>query len=385
MSGSVHLLEPDIEAGVPDIRDDDEPDVPFRPRMFKPSDVLVMVGSAVSALCLTWVVYYRLTPLEGALGYWACAYLAFLVIYWLVIRDRQGSLAAKDRLAAVAVSTTAALLLTGLLLILGYTLYRGYHALRPSFFTQDQQRVGALSKSTAGGGEHAIIGTLEQVALAVAISVPLGVITAVFLNEIGGRLARPVRIIVDSMSSIPSILAGLFIYAIWVLKPLHEGQSGLAAALALSVLMLPTVARTCEVVLRLVPGGLREASLALGSSEWRAAWRVVLPTAKAGLFTAVILGIARAVGETAPVLLTAGGSFRVQPNPLAGRQDSLPLFVYRYIGFAQKSEVDRAWTGALVLIGLVLVLFIIARILGSRGPGRQSRPARKRQLAKEVT
>jgi phosphate transport system permease protein len=225
-----------------------------------------------------------------------------------------------------------------------------------------------------------VIGTFQQVGLATLFSVPLAILTAIFLNEVGGRLARPVRTVVDAMSAIPSILAGLFIYAVWVL---HYGYSGFAASLALAVIMLPTVTRTSEVVLRLVPSGLREASLALGASNWRTTRKVVLPTARTGLITAVLLGVARAVGETAPLLLTAGGGFIVNSNPFRGKQDSLPLYVYRLYFTGRPYQVARAWTGAMVLIFIVLILFSAARIIGNRKPGgrRRRRQARVQEEA----
>lgn len=263
---------------------------------------------------------------------------------------------------------------------LGLCHRQGYHSLRPQFFTQDQKFVGALSDSTEGGGAT-IIGTLQQVGLASLISVPLGITTAVYLNEVNGRLAKPLRIIIDAMSAVPSIVAGLFIYAAWILA-LGNQQNGLAGSLALAVLFLPTVTRTSEVVLRLVPGGLREASLALGGTEWRTTSRVVLPTARSGLVTAVILGVARVIGETAPLILTVGGAFVMNANPFSGKQDSLPYFVFRLIRFPQEAQVQRAWTGAFVLVILVLVLFIIARAIGGRGPDHISR-SKKRRLQRK--
>jgi len=339
-------------------------------------DVMAVCGAGLSAFCLVWLVYERLTPLSGGLGFWLSWYGVFLAVHWLVVRERSGPLAAADRLATVVLTTAGLCLLVPLTLIVGYTAYRGWAALRPTFFVKDLRYTGSLSKATDGGGIHAIVGTLEQVGLAVLISVPLGVATAVFLNEVGGRLARPVRLIVDTMSAIPSIVAGLFIFAVIVLT---FGQNGFAGALALSVLMLPTVTRTSEVVLRLVPGGLREASLALGASEWRTTRDVVLPTARPGLATAVILGVARAIGETAPLLLTIGGAFVMNADPFHGKQDALPYFVYRLIRFPQNAQVQRAWTGALVLLALVLVLFVIARIIGGRGPGHAGPFKRRRR------
>ena len=274
----------------PDIDAPRAPEVRLRPRHFQPDDAFALAGTALSAFCLDWLLYERLTPLSGAVGFWLCWYISFLALYWAVVRERHGRVAASDRLAAVLLTTTAVCLLVPLVLVVGYTIYKGWSALRPTFFTKDLRYTAALSKATDGGGKHAIIGTLEQVGLAMLISVPLGVACAVFLNEVGGRLARPVRLIVDAMSAIPSIVAGLFIFAAVILS-LHQSQTGFAGALALSVLMLPTITRTAEVVLRLVPGGLREASLALGGSEWHTVRHVVLPTARSGLFTAVILGV----------------------------------------------------------------------------------------------
>jgi phosphate transport system permease protein len=353
------------------------PEARIRLRRFEADDAAALAGTAVSAFCLDWLLFERLTPLSGAVGFWVCWFLTFLALYWLAVRDRHGSLAASDRVITVVVVATTVFVLVPLVLVVGYTIHKGWTALRPSFFTEDLRYTGALSKATDGGGKHAVIGTLEQVGLAMLISVPLAVTCAVFLNEVGGRMARPLRLIVDAMSAIPSIVAGLFIFAVIILS-LHQQQTGFAGALALSVLMLPTITRTAEVVLRLVPGGLREASLALGSSEWRTVRHVVLPTARSGLFTAVILGVARVIGETAPLLLTIGGAFVVNTNPFDGKQDSLPYFIYRLVRSPQPAQIQRAWTGAFVLLALILFLFVVARVIGGRGPGHIGRLRRWR-------
>jgi phosphate transport system permease protein len=342
-----------------------------RIRNVEPIDVAWLSSAAVAAFCLDWLVYERLTPMAGGLGFWLCWYVLFVAVYFLLVRDQRGSLAARDRVAGLIIATAGIALIVPLTLIIGYTIVKGWHALRLQFFTETQEHVGPLSPADEGGAAHSIIGTFEQVGLAVLICVPLGVTTALFLNEIGGVLARPVRLIVDAMSATPSIIAGLFIYATFVLS-LGQKRSGLAAALALSVLMLPTVTRTAEVVLRLVPGGLREGALALGGTEWRMTRLVVLPTARAGLVTAVILGVARAVGETAPLLLTTGGNPNMVASPFGQVQDALPLFVWNLIKQPYPAQIQRAWTGAFVLVVIVLVLFVIARIVGNRTPGRES-------------
>jgi phosphate transport system permease protein len=335
--------------------------VRIRVRAWTRTDFFELGGTALGALCATWLVYEQLTHLSGGLGFFLCWYGTFLLFYWIVQRQRLDKMATRDRLAAVLIGSLAMVIMAALAVILGYVTYRGLKALRANFFTSDLRHVGPLSPPTAGGGLAAIVGTLEQVALALLISVPLGLGTAVFLSETRGRLARVVRIFVEAMNGIPSILAALFVYAIWVLKS-GEPKSGFAVALALSISMMPTVTRTCEVMLRLVPGGLREGSLALGGHEWRMVGRVVLPTARAGIITAIVLGTARVVGETAPALIDVGSSNKVNWNPFKGNQDDLPLFVYRLVREPIRAENLRAWSGALVLIVIVLLLFGLARL-----------------------
>ena len=229
-----------------------------------------------------------------------------------------------------------------------------------------------------------MVGTVEQLALATLFSVPLAVGAALFLAEVGGPLARPVRTIVEAMTALPDILAGLFIYAFAILT-LGMQKSGLAAGLALAVNMMPIVARAAEVVLRLVPGTLREASYALGSSQWRTVWNVVLPTARAGLATAVVLGMARAIGETAPVLVVSGATKELNVNPLSGPQISLPLFIYDYahVEATTAGFIERGFGAGFALVLVVLVLFTLARRLGGSAPGELTRRQRRR-LARQA-
>ena len=343
-----------------------------------PSEARLVLGSALASLCGTWLVYERLTPLSGSVGFAIVWWVVFVGITGFIARERHGAVGARDQIARVVIWSCAALVMIPLVSVISAVATRGYHALSLHFFTQDQSTVGPLTPADVGGASHAIVGTLEQVGLAMLVSVPLGIGAAVFLNEVGGRLARPVRTLVDAMSALPSIVAGLFIYTS-LIQTGYIKQSGLAAALALSVLMLPTVTRTAEVVLRLVPSGLREASLALGATEWSTTRKVVLPTARSGLTTAIILGVGRVVGETAPVLLTAFGNATFNANPVNGPQSSLPLYVYQL--FKQQvtpAVTQRMWTGALVLVLLVLLLFVVARVLGGRGPGHIGRIKRFR-------
>ncbi|MBX3315059.1 MAG: phosphate ABC transporter permease PstA [Actinobacteria bacterium] len=344
-----------------------------RPSELTPEDRWTAAGCAVSALSLTWLVFARLTDGVGWFGFVVVAYVAFLILFALVTTDRLGRLAGIDRVATVAVSTATIVLFVPLLWLVGYVVKRGLPALRPSFFTEDLAGIGGDALATDGGGKHAIIGTLEQVGLALVFTVPLAVSCAVFLNESRSRFRRPVRIVVDAMSGLPSVVAGLFVFAVFIIPfadraPVFGwhvfGYNGFMASLALSMIMIPTVTRTVDVVLRLVPDGLREAGLALGASRARVVWSVVLPTARSGVTTAVVLGIARAVGETAPLLFTSFGYDLVNRNPFDGPQDSLPLFVWKNVQKPSHASIDRGFTGALVLMIVVLTLFVIARVVG---------------------
>lgn len=341
-----------------------------RTSTFTREDTGAMVGCGLASLALTWLVFYRLTLFSGALGFAVVWLLAFLAMYWLVLRETEDRVAAVDKVMMAVVATGAFAVVLPLTLIIGYTVFRGLPGLNSNFFTQSLQFAGPLDPPEVGGMSHAIVGSLEQVGIAILVSVPLGILTAVFLNEVGGTFRRPVRIFVDAMSGTPSIVAGLFIYAVLIL-PFDRGFFGFAAALALSVLMLPTVTRTAEEVLRLVPGGLREASLALGAPRWKTTWSVVLPTARSGLITAALLGVARAVGETAPLIMTTLGQSSMNYNPFSGPQSSLPLQVFQLLASPLPAQIQRAWTGALVLIVIVLVLFALARTLGGRRPARR--------------
>jgi phosphate transport system permease protein len=335
----------------------------FRPGSFGLGDASVLCISALSAFAVTWLAFSRIAPLQSGTEFCLVWYLLFMASYWFVVRELDGPVMAGDRTVGVLVASAAIAMVVPLALIMAYVVEKGMPGLTLHFFTETQEFAGPLSSVTTGGAEHAIVGTLEQVGLAVLMSVPLGFMCAVFLNEIGGPLERPVRVFVDAMSGVPTIVAGIFVYSVWVFE---FGFSGFAASLAISISMLPIVTRTSEEVLRLVPEGLREASLALGTSEWRTVWSVVLPTARSGLITAVILGVARAIGETAPLIATAFGASVMNANPFQGPQSALPLFIFKLLTeSAQPNVIGKAWTGCLVLMLMVLVLFTIARLVGS--------------------
>src|SRR5579859_5896348 len=336
------------------------------------------IGAAAAAVGLVWVIYERVLPFTGVLGFWLTWYVVFLVIYYVMARMQWDALEAKNRLASVAFATGGLLAFLIVVDQVGYTLFKGSGAVRHSnFWTQSLSLVGPLTTSmTIGGVLHAIVGSLEQLGLATLIAMPLGITTALFLTEIGGGLARTVRTIVEAMTALPDIVAGLFIYVTLILS-LGLSKSGFCAAVAIGITMTPIVARASEVVLRIVPGTLREAAYAVGGTQWRTVRDVILPTARSGLATAIVLAMARGIGETAPVLLVAGYTKELSFNPFAGPQTSLPLFIYYAVHvLATPPYVERGFGAAVVLVVVVLTLFTIARRLGGRTPGELSKRQR---------
>jgi phosphate transport system permease protein len=337
-------------------------------------ELAALGGCGVSSFLLTWLIFARLADGIGWLGFLIFWYVAFIGMTYVVTWETLGRPAAADRVASVIIRTGMVGLVLPLGLLLAYVVVQGSVALRPGFFIHDLTGITPTMPPTTGGALHSIVGTLEQLVIALVFTIPLSVLTAIYLNETRSRFRRPLRILVDAMSGLPSIVAGLFIYAA-IIIPLQTGFMGFAASLALSIVMIPTVTRTIEVVLRLVPGGLREASLALGATRARTVWSVVLPTARTGVTTAIVLGIARTVGETAPLLFTSFGQSVMNANPFKDPQDSLPLFVYANVQKPSVAAEQRGFAGALVLIAVVLALFAVARFVGRDRSRSKSRAA----------
>jgi len=341
------------------------------------TDIYALVGAALAAVA-TAATLVQVLPITGAIAFCVLTYVLFIGIYALLVSFDESTQVVGARVASAVIQTLAIILFTVLVLVVSYTLYRGAQALgHVNFYTEDMADAGPLDPLGVGGIKHAIVGTMEQITIALVITVPLGVLCAVYLNEFPGRFARFVRTIVEAMTALPSIIAGLFIYATWIIT-LGNEKSGYAAAFALGVMMLPIIIRASDVVLRLVPGHLKEASYALGTSRWRTVWHVVLPTARSGLTTAVILGTARGIGETSPVLLTAGFNNAMNADPTKGPQVSLPLMAFMSVKSPQESMIIRGFGAAAFLMLLVLVLFVIARVIGGRGPGQLTARQRKR-------
>jgi phosphate transport system permease protein len=350
---------------------------PLRPRNFSATDIAILAVSAFSSFTFVWVVFYQLTLLSGAFGFLICWYACFLVLYWLVTAKLIERQVATDRVVTVIMTTGAAILIGLVLFIVLYVDFKAVPKIHWfALFTKTQKGFEPAEPNALGhvGVAHAIVGTLEEVGVAAIIGVPIAIATAVLLNEVRGWGTRFIRTIVTAMSGLPSIVAGLFIYSTFIISH-WLGYSGFAAALALFVMLLPSVTRTTEEVLKVVPSGLREASLALGAPEWRTVWSVVLPTARSGVVTAVLLGIARIVGETAPLLFTAFGSQIMNTNVFSHPQEALPLVVWTNVREASPVLINLAYQAAFVLISLVLILFVAARIAG-RTRGAKKRKAK---------
>ncbi len=327
-----------------------------------------LAGAGAAGLGLGYLLYHVLLPGSSSVGYWVTSYLCFLGVLAVLVGLSHGKVVLVDRMLGVAVTSGAVFVMAALASSLLFVLGRGLPALQHlNFYTEDLRNAGPLDPLSVGGVVHALVGTLVIIGVALVITLPLGILCALYLTEVGGPMAQVVRSVVEAMTALPSIVAGLFIYIVWVQR---FGLSGFAAALAVSVMMLPIIARSAEVVLRLVPGGLREASLALGASQLRTVWSVVLPTARPTLATAMVLGIARGIGETSPVLVTAGFSNFVNVNPFSGPMTPLPLLVYSLSRSPEEAFVSRAFAAAAFLLIVVFLLFFTIRLLvGRRASG----------------
>jgi phosphate transport system permease protein len=282
---------------------------------------------------------------------------------FVLSRTVEGSRRAVDRLVTCLVYSAFGIAMVPLLSLVYEVVSRGMERFDAEFF--GSSLVGIVGEG--GGAYHAILGTLIVTGVTALISVPIGLMTAIYLVEYGrGKLARAITFLVDVMTGIPSIVAGLFAFALFALFLGPGVRLGIMGAVALSVLMIPVVVRSSEEVLKLVPHELREASYALGVPKWRTIAKVVIPTAIAGLGTAVTLAIARVVGETAPLLLTLGITNATNIDPFDGRMASLPVYAFYQLtqpGVPPQFAIDRAWTAALLLIMLVMGLNLVARLI----------------------
>jgi phosphate transport system permease protein len=289
--------------------------------------------------------------------------LSFTLALYVISRVIEGVRKATDRLVTIMVSTAFSLALIPLLSLAYTVVTKGVARFDAEFFTFSMRNV----VGEGGGALHAIIGTVEITGIATLISVPIGIMAAIYLVEYGrGTVARLVTFFVDVMTGVPSIVAGLFAYALFVIFFGPGVRMGLGGAIALSLLMIPVVIRATEEMLKIVPNELREAAYALGVPKWLTVLKVVLPTSLAGIATGIMIAIARVIGETAPLLLIAGFTASMNYNPLDERMMTLPVFVYTSYanqGVDMQAYLDRAWAGALTLMLIVMVLNLVARLI----------------------
>ncbi|MEY3561617.1 MAG: phosphate transporter permease PstA [Actinomycetota bacterium] len=322
------------------------------------------------------IVLATVLPMALGLGYWYATgmeFIAVLIVVFLPLQLIAGGLAGfasqgrrgiSEGLLVVVTIFLSTFVLVMLLSILYSVFFFGLQAMSPHFLYQNNRYVGPLTDLSIGGVGHALLGTFMIVTISTIITVPLGVASAVYITETQGRSRGLTQMLFQAMSGLPSVVAGLFIYSMLIFTGVL-GYSGIAGALALVPLMLPTVARVAEEALRLVPKELRNGALALGAPAWKAFFMVTLPAAKSGIITAVLLGIARIIGETAPLVLTIFASNTTNWNPFQDGMASLPTYVFQALGLSTDFTIARAWGAALTIILSVGVVFSLARIISS--------------------
>jgi phosphate transport system permease protein len=338
---------------------------PLRPWTNRTAKFKLVTALAALLPLLFIAALYMMTDIPGAIIVVAI-YLPLQIVSAVIASVLVGGKnSAAD--AVIIVLAIGATLLSIIIVfsILGTIVVRGLEAVSLAFLTQNNTYISPPTPLGYGGIAHALLGTVMIVLLAMLISVPIGIATAVYVTEVKGRFRNYVRFFIQAESGVPSVVAGLFILTIFILTGILS-QSALAGALAYFILMLPTVARTSEEVLKLIPDDLRTGALALGSTRARVVLRVVLPAARTGIITATILGIARVMGETAPLLLTALTSDKTVWNPIAEPIASLPTFIFFNVALPFPSAVARAWGAALVLMVLVGIVFTAARFFGAK-------------------
>ena len=337
---------------------------PIKPWKATKRERIIDLSIFLLALLSSYLVV-AVTEMKGKLALFVVFFVAYMLFTSSIKGFQLGSAAAKDALVNSLVAFGAIVTVIPIASILFTVVQKGLPGISLNLFISDMSMATPTDPLSSGGLLHAVTGTIALVSLALIMSVPIGILTALYLTEIKGRFTSPIRFLVQAMSGVPSIVAGLFILSA-ILYPITKSFSGFMGALALTILMIPTIARTSEEVLNLIPNDLREAGVALGGTQWRTVAMIVLPAAKSGLVTAVILGVARIAGETAPLLLLTGGGDKVNVNAFEGPLGSLPYYIWKSFNAGSPEAITRAWAGLLVLVGLVLILFTAARYLGSK-------------------
>lgn len=342
------------------------PSYPWRPKLKSLApDILGGLFTAISTFAIV-----AITPLKGKLGF-SLVLIGMAILTAAVLTGvRKDRKAVTNSVTTVLVYIAAAFVVIPLISILWEIFSRGISGLSLGIFTRDMSATSTDAPLNEGGLIHALVGTIYLIVFASVVSTPIGILAALYIVEVKGKFAGLVRFFVQAMSGVPSIVAGLFLYAVWLIT-LGNSYNTFVGAGALAILMIPTVARTAEEVLKLIPNDLREAGLAMGATQWRTVSMVVIPAARSGLVTAVILGIARVAGETAPLLLTIGGSDALNLNPASGNNAALPQYVWKNLLLGTELSISRAWLGVMVLIIFVFIFFTLARVLGAAKGGKK--------------
>jgi len=323
--------------------------------------VAIVIASIVPFVIVAWL--FLTTDIPGAV-LMTVVYLPLqLIASGIAAFATRGKRGILDSVIIVNAIGATIFSLVVLISVIGSLIVRGFAAVSAHFIYQNSVYISPSTPLEYGGIGHAMVGTFLIVLIASIVAVPIGIATAVYITEVRGRAVPYVRFFVQAMSGVPSVVAGLFILTIAVATGAFN-QSAFAGGLAYAILMLPTVARTAEEVLRLVPDDLRTGALALGSTRARTVLRVVIPAARTGIITAVLLGLARVIGETAPLLLAAGNNDATVLNPFGDSIASIPVYIFNNVALPYPDAVTRAWGSALVLLILVAILFTLARVLG---------------------
>ena len=335
---------------------------PGKPWASTPRERALDLGAILLAIAGSWT-FVGLSELKGKLAYAGVFFILIIMINFIHNYLKRGIASAKDSIASTFAVAGVLITLLPITSIMFAIFERGKTGLKFNLFTTDMKLNGPNDPIDQGGLLHALTGSGIMVGIALIISLPIGILTAIYLTEIKGYFTRPIKFLVQAMSGVPSIVAGLFILSA-IVFPITKTPSGLMAGLALSILMIPTIARTSEEVLLLIPPDLREAGIALGGTQWRTISQIVVPAAKSGLITAIILGVARVAGETAPLVLVSGGGDAINFNPTSGPMGSFPFYIWKSFTFGTTESIARAWAGIFVLLVLIFILFIAARLLG---------------------
>ncbi len=337
---------------------------PIKPWAATPRDRAITAASVLLS-ALTTFAFVAATPMKGKLAYFFVFFITWLAIDSFFVLKKSGAKGIRNGFAEKLAFLGALIVMMAVGSILWSVISRGLAGLNIAYVTQNMRNASMFDPIGMGGVAHAIFGTLLLIAVAMVISVPMGILTALYLTEIKGKASGLIEFLIQAMSGVPSVVAGLFIYAAIILNTSLR-PSALLGGLALTILMVPTVTRTAQEVLNLVPADLREAGLAMGATQWKTVALVVVPAARSGLITAVILGVARIAGETAPLLFTVGTFDSFNFNPFVGQNSALPVIIWSGLNGGSAESIQRAWSAILLLLVVVLIIFVAARIFGKK-------------------